>query len=61
MLTSDQHYKILEKLAYYYGELCEIHNIPTTSEYNWEKAVEMFELEIQMNGEEWLISLLKEN
>lgn len=60
-MTSEQHHYILEKLAYFYGELCKSHNIQTTSEYNWEMATKMMEIEIKINGEDFLLSLLKEN
>ena len=59
-MTQTQYHKILEILAYYHNKLCEANNIQTTNEYNYEKAKEMFETEFKCNGEDWLISLLKD-
>jgi len=61
MITQDQNYKILEKLAYLFGEICEHNNFKTTSEYNWKKAEQIFNLEIKINGEEWLLSLIEDD
>lgn len=60
-MTPQEHHDILEKLAYYYNELCETKNIKTTREYNWEMAKRMFDVEYEVNGESWLITLLKED
>ena len=60
-MTPDQHAEILRKLAYYFGELCKENNKPTTNEYNWIMAGRMFDIEMEINGDEWLLSLLKEN
>jgi hypothetical protein len=60
MITQDQKQRILEKLAYNFGELCKYHNFNTTSEYNWKKADQLFKIEIETNGEKWLLSLLEE-
>ena len=60
-MTSDQHHDILEKLAYLVGEQYKYFNMPTTNEHNWEKAKEMMEIELKVNDEEFLLSLLKEN
>jgi len=60
-MTQDQCHKILEKLSYYFGEICKANNYQTTNEYNWKKAEQIFNLEMSINGEEWLLSLLKED
>ena len=60
-MTSDQHYQILQKLAYYHDEICKKNNVKTTPEYNWEMAGRMFDVEIKCNGDEWLLSLIKDN
>jgi hypothetical protein len=60
-MTTDQHAQILNKLAYLHGELCQANGIRTTNEHNYEMAVKMMNLELEVNGDEWLLSLIKEN
>ena len=60
-MTQDQMHKILEKLAYYYGELCKHNNIATTNELNYKKAEEMFNTVMRIDGEEGLLCYLKED
>lgn len=60
-MTQDQCHQILNKLAYYYGEICKSHNIKTTDELNYKKAEEMFNTVMKIDGEEGLLCYLKED
>jgi len=60
-MTNEQKHKILEKLAYYYAELCEHQGIHNSQCYNYIRAEEIFMAELEINGEDWLLSLLEGN
>jgi len=59
-MTLEQTHKIIEILAYLFNELCEHNNFKTDREYNWKKAEQIYKLEYEINGETWLLSLLKD-
>ena len=59
-MTQDQHNRIIEKLAYLSSEMLTYFGVQKDSEYNWRKAIEMAENELRVNGEKFLLSLLKD-
>ena len=62
MITQEQKFKILEKLAYYYAEISQANKIYHDGNHNWMMANKFFNLEIEINkekGERWLLSLIK--
>jgi len=59
-MTQDQTHRILEILAYNFGEMYKNNKTPTTNECNWENARLMFDTEMRINGEEFLLSLLED-
>jgi len=60
MITQDQTHRILEILAYNFSELYKHSGTPTTDLYNWENAQLMFDTEMRINGEEFLLSLIED-
>jgi hypothetical protein len=57
----EQRQKIIEILAYRYAEICKANGVHHDNDYNWKRAEQIFDVEIKINGKEWLLSLLKEN
>lgn len=60
-MTEERRHKITEIFAYRYAEICKANGVHHDNDYNWKRAEEMFDIEIKCNGEEWLLSLLKDD
>jgi hypothetical protein len=60
-VSSEERNKIIEILAYRYAEICKANGVHHDNDYNWKRAEEIFDIEMRINGERWLLSLLQEN
>lgn len=59
-MTETERHKILNILAYSYGEICRICNVKTDNNRNWVKAEEALKIDQEINGEDFLLCLLNE-
>lgn len=59
-MTDVQKQRIIITLAYLYNEMYKYFNTKTNDEKNWKRAEEAFEIELKINGERWLLDLIKE-
>lgn len=59
-MTDERRHKITEIFAYRYAEICKANGVHHDNDYNWKRAVEMVEMEIRINGEEFTSHLFEE-
>ena len=59
-MTPEQRQKVLEKLAYSFAEVCKANGVTNSNDYNWRRANDIYYSELEINGENWLLSLIKE-
>jgi hypothetical protein len=58
-MTNERRHKITEIFAYRYAEICKANGVYHDNDYNWKRAVEMVEMEIRINGEEFTSHLFE--
>ena len=58
-MTQDQRCGVIEKLAYNISEIYKHYGIQSTDEKNWIKAEEVLKSDQRINGEDFLLGMLK--
>lgn len=58
-MTQDERHQILCILAFNYGEICKCNRVATDNVRNWKKAEEALKLDQDINGEDFLLVMLK--
>jgi hypothetical protein len=60
-MSNEQRHKIIKIFAHRYYEVCKTNRVYHDNDYNWKRAEELLKIELEINGEQYVLQMLKEN